>query len=191
MLRGISAVILMVSASMAQASGFDVQLSGETAQFNFRSDSSTLGYGGADINAGFFYNEDNDFVLNAGVKATGSPASEQPITFGVGAQAYLMSIDGGVGSDASVQAVGVGGEVKFHLPGRMPMAVAGEVYVAPAITTFGDGDGMLDANVRFEIEVMPGTVGYIGARSFQVEPDGGGDDYELDESVHFGFRMTL
>lgn len=191
MLRGISAVCLMVSASMAQASGIDVQLSEEAAQFNFRSDSSTLGYGGADINTGFFYNENEDLVLNAGVKATGSPASEQPITFGVGAQAYLMSIDGGVGADASVQAIGIGGEVKFHFPGRMPMAVAGEAYVAPAITTFGDGEGVVDANIRFEIEVMPGSVGYIGARSFQVEPEGGGDDYELDESLHFGFRIAL
>ena len=50
--------------SAASANDFEAALSKETAQFTFRSDSSLIGWGGADLALGFFYIWLRDWLRN-------------------------------------------------------------------------------------------------------------------------------
>jgi len=60
----------------SQASDFEAALSSETAQFTFRSDSSVIGWGGADLGLGLFYNKESDLILDGSLMQM-RPATEE------------------------------------------------------------------------------------------------------------------
>ncbi len=72
-----------------QANDFEVALSSETAQFTFRSDSSLIGWGGADLGFSLFYNELDDVLGQMCLMQSRPPSKQNPLTFGVGVKVYL------------------------------------------------------------------------------------------------------
>ena len=175
-------------APAASANDFEAALSKETAQFTFRSDSSLIGWGGADLGLGFFYNDESDFVGQASLVQMRQPSEETPLTFGVGVKAYLGHLDD---VDQDVVAFAVGGEVRYTIPGTMPMAVYGRVFFAPEITSFSDAEGLLDYTIGFQIEALPQTIAFVGLRHFEADTDRE-SSYELDDdNIHIGVRLTF
>ena len=104
--------------STSNANDFEAALSSETAQFTFRSDSSLIGWGGSDLAFGLFYNEDDDFIGQVGLLQMRQASEENPLTFGVGVKGYLGTLDD---VDQDVLAFGIGGEIRYTIPGTMPM----------------------------------------------------------------------
>jgi hypothetical protein len=180
-LLGFSAVTL------ANANDFEAALSQDTAQFTFRSDSSLIGWGGSDLALGFFYNDESDFIVEASLLQMRQASEETPLTFGVGVKGYIGQLDK---PDESVLAFAIGGEVRYTIPGTMPMAIYGRAYYAPDITSFSDSEEVIDYTLGFQIEALPQTVAFVGVRHFEVGLDGG--DYELDDdNLHIGVRLTF
>ncbi len=170
----------------ANASDFEAALSSETAQFTFRSDSSLIGWGGADLALGFFYNETGDFLLQASLLQMRQASQENPLTFGVGVKTYLGSLDNG----DDILALAIGGQVRYTIPGTMPMAIYLSAYYAPEITSFSDSEDVVDYQFGFQIEALPQTIAFVGIR--QLEVSDGNSDYELDDDrIHFGIRLTF
>ena len=173
--------------TLASANDFEVALSSDTAQFTFRSDSSLIGWGGSDLAFGLFYNDESDFIANANLLQMRQASEETPLTFGVGVQGYFGQLDK---PDETVLAFAIGGEVRYTIPGTMPMAVYGRAYYAPDITSFGDAEDVLDYTLGFQIEALPQTVAFVGLRHFEIGLDEG--DYELDDdNIHIGVRLTF
>lgn len=180
---------MLVAAFMpvAQANDFEAMLSKETAQFTFRSDSSVIGWGGADMGLGLFYNEDSDFVGQFSLLQMRQPSQQDPMTFGVGVKAYLGHLDD---IDADVAGFGIGGQVRYTIPGTMPMAIYLDAHYAPEITSFSDADKILDYSFGFQIEALPQTVAFVGIRHLEFEIDDA--DYEADDdNIHIGVRLTF
>ena len=170
----------------ASANDFEAALSSETAQFTFRSDSSLIGWGGSDLALGFFYNEEDDFVIQASLLQMRQASIENPLTFGVGVKTYLGSLDNG----DDILALAIGGQVQYTIPGTMPMAIYLKAYYAPEITSFSDTDDLVDYSFGFQIEALPQTIAFVGIR--QLEVSDGNSDYELDDdNIHFGVRLTF
>jgi len=180
-LFGLSAVTL------ANANDFEAALSSDTAQFTFRSDSSLIGWGGSDLAVGVFYNDESDFVAQASLLQMRQASEGTPLTFGVGVQGYIGWLDK---PDEEMLAFAIGGEIRYTIPGTMPMAVYGRAYYAPDITSFSDAEEIIDYTLGFQIEALPQTVAFVGIRHFEVGLDGG--DYELDDdNLHIGVRLTF
>ena len=181
-------LISLASISTVRANDFEVALSKETAQFTFRSDSSLIGWGGSDLAFGLFYNNDSDFIADASIIQMRQASQETPLTFGVGVKAYLGQLDNS--DDDDVAAFAVGGEVRYTIPGTMPMAVYGRGFYAPEITSFADSEEITDLTLGFQIEAMPQTVAFVGIRHYEVEVDNG--DHKLDNNnLHVGVRLTF
>jgi len=175
------------AATLASANDFEAALSKETAQFTFRSDSSLIGWGGSDLAFGFFYNDESDFILDASLMQMRQASAEAPLTFGVGVKSYLGRLDN-PGED--VFAFAIGGEVRYTIPGTMPMAIYGRGFYAPNITSFSGSEEVIDYSFGFQIEALPQTVAFIGLRHFEVGLDDG--DYDLDDdNIHIGVRLTF
>lgn len=172
----------------AAASDFEAALSQETAQFTFRSDSSIIGWGGADLGLGLFYNEDDDIIFSASLLQMRQPSEQNPLTFGVGVKAYLGTLDD---PDEDVAAFGIGGQVVYTIPGTMPMAVYFRGHYAPEITSFGDTEEVTDLTLGFQIEALPQTIAFIGWRSLEIETEDEGDYDADDGNIHFGVRLTF
>ncbi len=171
----------------ALANDFEAMLSSETAEFTFRSDSSLIGWGGADLAFSLFYNEESDFIGQASLLQMRQASEENPLTFGVGVKAYLGQLDE---PDEDVVAVGIGGEIRYTIPGSMPMAIYLHGHIAPEITSFSGSEEIVDYRLGFQIEALPQTVAFVGIRHFEIELDDG--DYDADDDeVHFGVRLTF
>lgn len=174
--------------STSSANDFEAALSSETAQFTFRSDSSLIGWGGSDLALGLFYNEDDDFIGQVSLIQMRQASEDNPLTFGVGVKGYLGTLDD---VDQDVLAFGIGGEIRYTIPGTMPMAVYLRGYLAPKITSFSDTEEVLDYQLGFQIEALPQTIAFVGIRHLEFETDDEGDYDADDDNIHFGVRLTF
>lgn len=175
--------------SQSSANDFEAALSTETAQFTFYSDSSLIGWGGSDLAVGLFYNDDSSLVAQGSLMQMRQASEETPLTFGVGVKAYAGSVDD---YDEDVFAFAIGGEIRYTIPGTMPMAVYGRGFYGPEITSFLDSDDVLDLSAGFQVEAMPQTIAFVGIRKLQFGIDGKSNDYDADDSnIHVGVRLTF
>ncbi len=181
-------VLGLVTISAAGANDFEAALSSETAEFTFRSDSSLIGWGGADLAFGLFYNEESDFITHLTLLQMRQASVDTPLTFGVGVKAYLGQLDD---IDQNVFGFGIGGEIRYTIPATMPMAVYLRGHFAPKITSFSDTEEIKDFSIGFQIEPLPQTIAFVGFRYLEIETvDEGGYDAD-DDNVHFGVRLTF
>ena len=121
---------LLAGTSAARAAGLDISLSDETANIIYLTDSGSLGYGGADIGIGVFYNENSDVILNGQILVSGKPIAGKQggLQFGVGGKFYAGSLDD---IEEDVAAIAIGGQLRYLIPAATPVGVAAEVFVAP------------------------------------------------------------
>ena len=181
------ASLLCLSSSMAYAVDLELAFSDETANIEVQTDSENFGFSGSDLSAALFFNDEDDFAISAGLLVDGTPAGDQPFTYGLGGKIYYIDADV---PNATTTAIALGVGIKFHIPARMPMAVGGDIYFAPDITAFGDADSLLDFRIRFEMDVLPNATAFAGYRRFEIDLDQGGD-YELDDNPHIGIRFQF
>ncbi len=174
--------------SVASANDFEIALGSKAAQFKFRSDSSLIGWGGAELGVDYFYNEEDDHALTVSLLQVRQATAENPLTFGVGIKAYLANLDG---VDDAITALAAGGEVRYTIPGPMPMGLFFNLSYAPNITSFSGADGVLDYLFRFQIELLPQTVAFVGVRHLEIDHEND-SSYELeDNQIHLGVRLTF
>lgn len=171
-----------------QAGDFETQLSSETAQFVLHSDSALIGWGGADFTLGFFYNDKDDYLGQIGLMQMRQPSQQTRLTLGVGTRGYFGEVKT---PNNSVSAVAIGGQIKYTIPGVMPMAFYGQMMYAPKITSFSDTETLSDSTVGFQIEALPQTVAYVGYRRLSVDWTSGQSSRLDDRHVHFGIRFTF
>lgn len=185
--RSLIAFLLLFSV-VAEANDIEAALTSETAQFTFRSDSSIIGWGGAELGVGFFYNDADDYVAQLSIMQRRQASKNNPLTLGVGIKAYLGELDV-VKED--IVAVALGGEIRYTFPGVMPMSLYLTAHYAPRITSFSDTEEIVDSNLGFQIEVLPQTVAFIGLRNIRLDLDNG-QRYDMDDDrVHVGVRLTF
>ncbi len=179
--------MLLGLACGAQAAEFELALSKDSAAIDILNDSAMLGSGGAELSFGGLYNDADDIEAHIGLLVRGVPAGEQPFSFGLGGRIYFANLDE---PDASVGALALGAGARYLIPGNIPMAVGADVYFAPGITTFSDGEDLLDLKIRFEADVLPSATAFIGYRNVVVNIEDG-PSYDIDENVHLGIRILF
>ena len=182
----LAGMLLGLSCSLPAAE-FELALSKESAAIDILNDSAMLGSGGAELSIGALYNDDDDVMGHVGLLVRGVPAGEQPFSFGLGGRIYFAGLDQ---PDASIGALALGAGARYLIPGNIPMAVGADLYYAPGITTFSDGDDLLDLKIRFEADVLPSATAFIGYRNVVVNLEDG-PSYDIDENVHLGIRILF
>lgn len=187
-LGGIVLFAGLILSAPSQASDFEAALSSETAQFTFRSDSSVIGWGGAELGVGLFYNDKSDFAGQFSLMQRRQSSKEAPLTFGVGIRVYAGELDD---ISKTLVAAAIGGEIRYTIPGIMPMSIYLSGHLAPKITSFSDSDGVEDINLGFQIEVLPQTTAFAGIRRLDIDVADLGNYQMDDDNVHFGVRFVF
>lgn len=189
LMRGLLGCLLFVP-MFSHANDFEAALTSETAQFTFRSDSSLIGWGGSELGFSLFYNEASDFVGQLSLMQRRQSSQQTPLTLGVGVRLYLGQIDA---VEQDIFAVAIGGEIRYTIPGVMPMSIYLMGHYAPKITSFSDSEEIFDTNLGFQIEVLPQTTAFIGLRSLDVDLDDNSNrNYDMDDDrFHVGVRLTF
>lgn len=174
--------------SQAQANDLEIALSSETAQLTVRSDSSVIGWGGAELAFGLFFNDADDVIAQVSLLQARQASEANPLTFGVGLRGYAGRLDR---VRESVLALGIGGEIRYTIPGVMPMSVYLQGHYAPKITSFADTERVTDLLLGYQIEILPQTVAFAGIRRLEIDTETV-DNYDLDDNrIHFGVRFTF
>ena len=181
-------VTSLFSFSQVQANGIEIALSSETAQFTVRSDSSLIGLGGADLDFGLFFNDDNDIVGQISLMQSRQASESAPLTLGIGMRAYVGHLDV---SSQNILALGIGGEIRYTIPGVMPMATYLQANYAPKITSFSDTKSVADLLLRFQIEILPQTIAFAGIRRLEIDTKTVKNFDVDDNSLHVGVRFTF
>ncbi len=190
MLKRILAVtITALVATQVQARGFDLRLADETAEILYLTESSTFGYGGADIGMGFFFNEADDVSFSAAAMITGNGAgNNRSLKLGVGMKALFSAIDV---IDEEVGALAIGGQIRYVIPSSTPIAFLVEGFVAPSIVSFSGAEQYTEYRVAIELEVTPSARAYVGYRNMEYDLENYAVDYELDDDWHVGVRIEF
>ncbi len=181
-------VTSLFSFSQVQANGIEIALSSETAQFTVRSDSSLIGLGGADLDFGLFFNDDNDIVGQISLMQSRQASESAPLTLGIGMRAYVGHLDV---SSQNILALGIGGEIRYTIPGVMPMATYLQANYAPKITSFSDTKSVADLLLGFQIEILPQTTAFAGIRRLEIDTKTVKNFDVDDNSLHVGVRFTF
>lgn len=186
--------VISTAFNAAQAAGLDLSLGNKTAQFVYMFDSnSQIGIGGADLGAGIFFNEQDDYLLNFSALVMGHAAGRnRALQLGAGAKVYAGQLDNPpIPNRDSVASVAVGGKISYIFPASMPMALSAELFYAPNITSFGDNERLTEFLVRLELEVAPTTRFYVGYRDLEARFENTNIDYKLDDHAHVGVRFSF
>ncbi len=178
----------LLSFPQVQANGIEIALSSETAQFTVRSDSSLIGLGGADLDFGLFFNDDNDIVGQISLMQSRQASEGAPLTLGIGMRAYVGHLDV---SSQNILALGLGGEIRYTIPGVMPMATYLQANYAPKITSFSDTKSVADLLLGFQIEILPQTIAFAGIRRLEIDTKTVKNFDVDDNSLHVGVRLTF
>ncbi|MFT6993115.1 MAG: hypothetical protein ACJASL_005117 [Paraglaciecola sp.] len=181
-------ITYLFSFSQAQANGLEIALSSETAQFTVRADSSLIGWGGADLAFGVFFNDDDDIVGQISLMQSRQASEGAPLTFGIGMRGYVGRLDI---SSQNILALGIGGEIRYTIPGVMPMATYLQVNYAPKITSFSDTESLADLLLGFQIEILPQTIAFAGIRRLEVDTKTVKNFDVDDNNLHVGVRLTF
>ncbi len=185
--RVLSVVAVSLTSVHVYAAELDFALSKETAALEVYLDTNMINSQNAKAILGGVYTENGDWVGYAGLASDGLAAIDQAYSFGVGVRLYYGSIDTpdvGVGA----LALGATGRVKFSA--GIPLALAGDFHYAPKITTFSDGDEVLDTRIRLETDISPNAVAFIGYRTLTLGLKSR-PDYEVDDRIQLGVRFQF
>jgi hypothetical protein len=136
--------------------------------------------------AGFLFNEDTDYLATLRVMRTGSHHGDH-LTLGVGVAGYGAALDK---PDANVFAIALAGSASYAFRTKYPTSFGVEVAFAPDITTFDDGDQLVDAIARFEVGISDNSTVFVGYHILEVGLDKA-PDHDVDRSVQVGFRIAF
>jgi len=190
MLKKLAAILgLILVAPQIYARGVDLRLADETAEILYLTESSTFGYGGADMGFGVFFNEADDFMLSASAMVSGHGAgNNRPLQMGVGAKLLFASLDQ---FNEDVAALALGLQMRYIIPASTPVAFLLEAHIAPAVTSFSNAEQYTEFRFAIELEITPSARAYIGFRDIEIDLDSGPDGIELDDEAHVGIKIDF
>ena len=184
-------IVLFFPTTNILAGAIDFRVGKDMAEISFLTQTSSFGYGGADIGFSAIINEFDDVIGTASILVSGNNAgSLEALQFGVGAKAYLGVLDGDANIDVNGGAIAIGGKIRYVFPSAAPVAISGELFYAPEVTSISDFDKVVEFRLAAELEITPSARAYIGYRKLEVT-FGNDLDYEFDDEVHAGVRFEF
>ena len=175
--------------SLATAgSSLEVALSDDYIQARYFTDGGIVGFDQLDGNVGIYFSDDRDVIGSLGVMSSPFSILIDDLSLSIGARGYLALLASPDSDDVVAAAPGV--EARYPLPLPYPITAVGSLFYAPDILTLGDAENVVDLDLRGEVEISPGFVGFGGYRVFRFDRDEGGSKRAANE-FQFGGRIAF
>lgn len=134
---------------------------------------------------GLVVDDDDDVAGTVRMMRYSEPSDATPVVLGVGIGFTAVALDR---PDEEAYALTLSGSLAWPLPLDYPTSLDLEVSFAPDISTFGDGEGLLDASLRLDVDVSDWASAFVGVRLLEVDRGSGGD-HELEDGLQIGVRL--
>ena len=188
MLRIMLILLLSTLSNATFARSFDINLSSDAAQFKYGSLVGGTNYGRTEMNVGFLYNEDDNYLGEIGLLVIDEAGSKTPgLELGVGPKFWFGGSDE---ADVDISGIGLGGQLRYKNINVPRIVYGASIYYAPGIVAFMDAEGLLEYDIRVEYELLPTANVYIGFRSIEADIKNR-KDVEIDESAIIGLRFKF
>lgn len=186
--QALMTVVLCLYAGVASAQttqrAFDINLNDDVvaADFGWR-------LGGRQLHAGvgWLHNQDRGDVVHFAMHLVDAAASgADTLQAGLGLRLVYAnpdesSLDGG--------AVALGGFARYVLPNANRFHIAGHLYYAPDVVSFGDVSEYYEVGARIGYNVIRDADVYLGVRSVKTDYELG--DLSFDSGLHVGFQFRF
>ncbi len=173
----------------AMADALDINLSNNTAQFQFGTGSPTGTQGKTDLHAGVLYNNNNSLLVNAGILVVNRQDGAPGLSIGAGVEALVATVKDNPPTRSNASAIALSLLVRYSPPNVSQLGFAGEFHYAPSIITYGDASRYSQAVARMEYEISPQTVIYVGYRKTTFGIKNGLRDDVIDNGAHVGIKL--
>jgi hypothetical protein len=176
---------LLLAASMSANAGgsLDISLASDSARLEY--DATKVG-SGLHIAASIQHHEDDGQLGALGLHVVDVREPNSPLYLGVGGRVF-----GYVTDDYDGAALGLGGFFRYNIPQTQGISLAGYVYYAPSVVSFGDTDSLLDSDIRIQYALLPTARIYAGFRNSKVNVDQVKKDIMLEHGLHFGLKVDF
>lgn len=134
---------------------------------------------------GFLGSDEDEQVINARFLRYGKPVGDPPFALGVGLGVYAAEAEV---PDKQSFAVALMGSIETRFDSGYPVRLVLEGAYAPDVSTFGDGDQVVDLWARVELELSDIAQFFVGYRVVELQFDDG-TERDLGESVQVGVRL--
>lgn len=134
---------------------------------------------------GYLGGDRDEELLNVRLLRYGTATNSPPIALGVGLGFYAAQVDN---PDHESFAVALMGSIEARIENTYPVRFVFEGAYAPDVSTFGDGDRVVDLWARVEVEISTVAQAFVGYRVVQLEFDDD-TDYDMGETIQIGVRL--
>jgi hypothetical protein len=180
MRRFLAFAAFLLAIPTARADGLDIFLNNDVASVDY-----LTSFRGADINVGYMFNRNSDWVANVGLLVLGREyGRNSKVEGGFGGKVFLANVGG-----TTVTAMGIGGQA-IWFPRSSKFGIGGYGYYAPDITTSG-GRSFLQLGARAEYELMETASIYVGFQNVTVQPGTSGGRITVDDGIHLGIDLRF
>lgn len=176
--------LLCTTASWSNASSLEIDINGDAikAKYNLNSEMASMGLAVAAL-----VTDDNGEAFSFDVRSQGKlkQSPDASIRGGFGVRAYHISPDGG----DSFQALALGGYADLAFPSLQDVSFGIDLYYAPSITMTDDLDNLHELTLRVNYQLFENAKIFAGARDLEVSV--GDYDFDIDDNIHFGFKLDF
>jgi hypothetical protein len=140
-----------------------------------------------EVQGGFFFSEERDFVLIGDMLVDVGERERHPRwRLNVGPRAYGAQLNV---ENQDVFAIAVGGRLSYMFRQNGATTLSVSAFYAPDIATFGSADNTTDISVRFETRLTAATRIFVGYRSLEFALLDA--SRRIDDSAHIGIQRRF
>lgn len=184
------AAALFICLRPAFADMLNFQLSNHTGRIMYSSEVFGRQYGPVDLEAGLFFNQDNDKLVNIGMMVR-NDTMDNPVVFSIGARAYYGNVGHAVNQPrAEFSAIALGGELLFIPNNLGGLGFGVNYYLAPSVVSYMDADRFTEYGARINYEISNQANISLGYRKLKVDLKNG-PNLSIDSSVYFGIGLRF
>lgn len=165
----------------------ELAISNDYIQGRYFTGGGILGVDQARGHVGAYFSDNRDIILNLGLMSDPTPVFMEGLTLSAGGRGYLALLSS---PNDDVFGFAPGVEARYALPHSHPMFLVGSLFYAPDILTLGDAEDIIDLDLRYEAQLIPNAVGFIGYREFRFDSDEG-DDKKAASEIQVGGRFAF
>ena len=182
-------VMMLGFQGAAFAQGFRVQLGSESARFMYATEAFGQDFGRLELEAGFMYTEDDDYLANMGILVRGESLSV-PLQVSIGFRGYLAEVTTGVDTSASVGAITIGGELFLKPESWGGLGLGLYYHTAPGVVSFMDAESLTEYGLFLSYDITPQASMAIGYQNIETELTAIGD-VTIDDGAYFSVDIRF
>ena len=193
MMKAIFLVLsLFLPVSLVFAQGLAIQLNDDSARFTFATEAWGQQYGQLDLEGGFLYSDNDDYMFNLGLMVR-NDSLDTPLIVSVGSRLYYASVTGPAPTltSYSVAAVTIGIDVLIIPDNLGGVGFGAHYFVGPSVVSFGDAEGFTEYGVRVGYQITPQANIYLGYQNIETQIDGSGADVTISKGSLFGVDLRF